>query len=224
MDHPGDMADGFLTLADAADRLGLSRLKLREAIAKGVIAARRDNEGRWRVDLTSPPPDVRQATAAIPADPAALMSALFDEIEELGQDLAQSQDTTARLTVLAGTQADMIDRLTTLVESRTSERDRLGQIAGQALTAAEEAETRAAHLQSTADRALALLDRAAGTLEGVKGDIARLVQESADKDRQIADHGQRLERLFALSEQALAKAAPDRPAPGLLSRIFGTSR
>lgn len=224
MDHPGDMADGFLTLADAADRLGLSRLKLREAIAKGVIAARRDNEGRWRVDLTSPPPDVRQATAAIPADPAALMSALFDEIEELGQDLAQSQETTARLTALAGTQADMIDRLTALVESRTSERDRLGQIAGQALTAAEDAETRAAHFQSTADRALALLDRAAGTLEGVKCDIARLVQESADKDRQIADHGQRLERLFALSEQALAKAARDRPAPGLLSRIFGTSR
>ena len=36
MDQPGDMGDGFLTLADAADRLGLSRLKLREAIAKGV--------------------------------------------------------------------------------------------------------------------------------------------------------------------------------------------
>jgi excisionase family DNA binding protein len=224
MDHPGDMQDGFLTLADAADRLGLSRLKLREAIAKGVIAARRDNEGRWRVDLTAVPHDVKGATAAVPADPAALMSALFDEIEELGQDLAQSQDTTARLTALAGTQADMIDRLTTLIESRTAERDRLGHIAGQALTAAEEAETRAAHLQTTADRALSLLDRAAGTLEGVKSDIARLTQESADKDRQIADHGARLERLFALSEQALAKAAPDRPTPGLLSRIFGTSR
>ncbi len=224
MDHPGDMQDGFLTLADAADRLGLSRLKLREAIAKGVIAARRDNEGRWRVDLTVLPRDLKSAIAAVPADPAALMSALFDEIEELGADLSQSQDTTARLTVLAGTQADMIDRLTTLIESRTAERDRLGAIAGQALNAAEEAETRAAQLQSTADRALALLDRAAGTLEGVKGDIARIAQESADKDRQIADHGARLERLFALSEQALAKATPERPAPGLLSRIFGTSR
>ncbi len=36
---------GFLPLTEAADRLGISRLKLREAIAKGVIAARRDNQG-----------------------------------------------------------------------------------------------------------------------------------------------------------------------------------
>jgi excisionase family DNA binding protein len=224
MTRPADTQDGFLTLAEAADRLGLSRLKLREGIAKGVIAARRDNEGRWRVDLAALPSDLKQAVASVPADPAALMGALFDEIEELGSDLAQSQDMTARLTALAGTQADMIDRLTTLVESRTTERDRLSHIAGQALSAAEEAETRAAHLQSTADRALSLLDRAAGTLESVRDDMARISREAADKDSIIADHGQRLERLFALSEQALDKAGRDKPAPGLIARIFGTSR
>jgi len=217
------MGDGFLTLAEAAERLGISRLKLREGIAKGVIAARRDNEGRWRVDLAAVPGDVKRAENGVSADPADLMGALFDEIEELGADLAQSQEMTARLTALAGTQADMIDRLTGIVEARTAERDRLGDIAGKALTAAEEAETRAARLQVTADRALGLLDRAAGTLEGVKDEIARLSAESAEKDRQIADHGARLERLFALSEEALAKAGP-RPAPGLLSRIFGTGR
>jgi excisionase family DNA binding protein len=224
MTRPADTQDGFLTLAEAADRLGLSRLKLREGIAKGVIAARRDNEGHWRVDLAALPSDVKQAVAAVSADPAALMGALFDEIEELGSDLAQSQDMTARLTALAGTQADMIDRLTTLVEARTTERDRLGQIAGHALSAAEEAETRAAHLQSTADRAISLLDRAAGTLESVRDDMARITREAADKDSIIADHGQRLERLFALSEQALDKAGRDKPAPGLIARIFGTSR
>jgi excisionase family DNA binding protein len=224
MDRPADMGDGFLTLAEAAERLGLSRLKLREGIAKGVISARRDNEGRWRVDLSTVPGDVKHAVSQVSADPADLMGALFDEIEELGADLAQSQEMTARLTALAGTQADMIDRLTGIVEARTEERDRLGDIAGKALTAAEEAETRAARLQATADRALVLLDRAAGTLEGVKGEIARLSEESAEKDRKISDHGARLERLFALSEEALEKAGQSRPAPGLLARIFGTGR
>ncbi len=218
------MEDGFLTLAEAAGRLGISRLKLREGIAKGVISARRDNEGRWRIDLSSVPGDIRQAVAATQADPAALMGALFDEIEELGADLAQSQDMTARLTTLAGAQADMIDRLTAIAEARTADRDRLGDIAGKALTAAEEAEQRAARLRMTTDRALGLLDRAAGTLEGVQDEISRLSEESAKKDRQIADHGARLERLFALSEEALEKAGTARPSPGLIARIFGTGR
>jgi excisionase family DNA binding protein len=224
MDRPGDMGEGFLTLAEAAERLGISRLKLREGIAKGVITARRDNEGYWRVDLAALPSDIRRAVAGVPADPADLMGTLFDEIEELGADLARAQHTTERLTALAGTQADMLDRLTGLVEARTSERDRLGEIAGQALSAAEEAEARAASLQATADRALGLLDRAAGSLEGVQGEIARLSAEATEKDRRIAEHDVRLARLFALSEQALAKAGGARPGPGLIARILGTGR
>ena len=55
----------FLSLAEAAARLGVSRLKLREAIAKGVVPARRDNEGRWRVDLTALPPDVTDRRAHV---------------------------------------------------------------------------------------------------------------------------------------------------------------
>jgi methyl-accepting chemotaxis protein len=224
MGGPADMGDGFLTLAEAAGRLGISRLKLREGIAKGVISARRDNEGRWRVDLGALPADVKRAVNGVAADPADLMGALFDEIEELAADLAQSQEVVGRLTALAGTQSEMIERLTGIVETRTAERDRLGEIAGKALGAAEEAESRAARLQSTADRALGLLDRAAGTLEGVQGEIARLSADVAAKDSQIADHGQRLERLFALSEEALEKAGQARPAPGLIARIFGTGR
>jgi excisionase family DNA binding protein len=224
MDRPADMEEGFLTLAEAAERLGISRLKLREGIAKGVIAARRDNEGHWRVDLAALPGDVRRAVAGVPADPADLMGTLFDEIEELGADLARAQETTGRLTALAGMQAEMLDRLTGLVEARTAERDRLGDVAGRALAAAEEAETRAAHLQATADRALGLLDRATGTLEGVRGEIARLSAEAEEKDRRIADHGTRLERLFQLSEQALARAGSARPGAGLIARILGTGR
>jgi excisionase family DNA binding protein len=224
MDRPGDMGEGFLTLAEAAERLGISRIKLREGIAKGVIAARRDNEGHWRVDLAALPGDLRRAVAGVTADPADLIGTLFDEIEELGADLARAQETTERLTALAGMQAEMLDRLTGLVEARTAERDRLGEIADQALAAAEEAGSRAAHLQATADRALGLLDRATGALDGVQGEIARLSAEAAEKDLRLAEHGSRLERLFALSEQALARAGGPRPGPGLIARILGTGR
>jgi excisionase family DNA binding protein len=222
MERSADMGESFLTLAEAAERLGVSRLKLREGIAKGVIAARRDNEGRWRVDLQAVPGDIRRAVAAVPADPADLMSALFDEIEELGHDLAQSQEATERLAALAGSQADLIDRMTGLIEARTEERDRLGQIAGRAIAAAEEAEARAARLQATTDRAIGLLDRAAGAIEGLRGDMARLSDEAAEKERVIAGHGAQLDRLFALSEQALDKAAADRRPAGLIARVFGT--
>jgi excisionase family DNA binding protein len=224
MDRPGDIGDGFLTLTEAAERLGISRLKLREGIAKGVVAARRDNEGQWRVDLQALPSDLPRAVAAVAADPADLMHVLFDEIADLGTDLAQAQDLTARLAALAGTQGDMIERLTDITEARTHERDQLGRIADQALTAAEEAGGRAAHLQATADRAIGLLDRATHALDGLQTDVARLSAESAAKDRVIADHGARLERLFALSETALDTAGRDRPSPGLFARIFGTAR
>lgn len=224
MDRLGDIGDGFLTLAEAAERLGISRLKLREGIAKGVIAARRDNEGQWRVDLQDLPADVPRAVAAVTADPADLMHALFDEIADLGADLAQAQAMTTRIAALAGAQGEMIERLTDIVETRTLERDQLGRIADQALTAAEEAGGRATQLKVTADRAIGLLDRATHVLDGLQTDVARLSDESAAKDRVIADHGTRLERLFALSETALDKAGRDRPAPGLLARIFGTAR
>ena len=99
---------GFLPLTEAADRLGISRLKLREAIAKGLIAARRDNQGDWRVDLTKVsvlPSHIR----TVEINPDVLMTLLFDEIEAL-----------------------TIER-----DGATTDRDRLAAIAGRALDAAE---------------------------------------------------------------------------------------
>ena len=44
--------DAWLSLDEAAERLGVSRLRVREAIAAKAIAARRDNHGFWRVSLS----------------------------------------------------------------------------------------------------------------------------------------------------------------------------
>ncbi len=223
MDHAPDSTSGFLPLAEAATRLGVSRLKLREAIAKGVVQARRDNEGRWRVDLSSTVPSpLKPAIAAAPALPEDLMGALFDEIEELSSDLESSRHMTDRLVTLAGAQADTLDKVTAALEARTIERDRLGDIAGRALAAADEAEARATALKQTTDRAMGLLDRAAGAIERAQAEMARIKADAAAKDDMIAGHGQQLDRLFSLSEQAIEKAAAARHTPGLIARVFGT--
>lgn len=174
---------GFLPLTEAADLLGISRLKLREAIAKGVVAARRDNQGEWRVDLTGVA-DLTRQIKTVEIDPDVLMSLLFDEIEALTAER---------------------DRATT-------DRDRFALIAGRALDAVE-AQDKA--LSGTTERAFGLLDRTVAALEVAKA-------ESAAKDHHIASQSQHLDRLFNLSEQAVAKVAPQ-SRPGWLARFLGLS-
>jgi len=223
----GSTTDGnlsFLPLAEAAERLGLSRLKLREAIAKGVLSALRDNEGRLRVDLTTIPQDLTNAMAAATAAPEALMGALFDEIEELSGDLESAQGLTERLTALAGAQTSVLERALTSLEAVASERDRFSVLAGRALAVADEAGDRAAALQGTTDRALSLLDRTTAAMEAARTETEALKAAMAARDTVIAGHTGQLDRLFSLSEQALEAANRTRRAPGLVARILGTGR
>lgn len=173
----------FLPLAEAAERLGLSRLKLREAIAKGVVPARRDNQGEWRVDLTTAT-DLTRQIKAVDIDPHVIMTLLFDEIEAL-----------------------TIER-----DTAVAERDRFAGIAGRALDAAE-AQGKA--LAGTTERALTMLDRTVAALEAAKAELAA-------KDTHLSSQAQHLDRLFNLSEQAVANAAPQRK-PGWLARFLGLS-
>ena len=50
-ERPDRAPTAWLSLDEAARRLGVSRLRLREAIAAGALPARRDNHGFWRVSL-----------------------------------------------------------------------------------------------------------------------------------------------------------------------------
>lgn len=216
-----DHRDTFLPLSEAAARLGVSRLKLREAVAKGVIPSRRDNQGRLRVDLDAAPANLAEAAADRPAKPGALMEALFDEIEDLSGELADERALRDRLAALVESQDAALIRATAALEAATAERDRLAGIAGRALEAAEDAEGRAARLGEMSARSVEMLERATGALESMQAEIERLKTDAADREAAIEGHARQLERLFTLSEQALDKAAAPRREPSLIDRVFG---
>lgn len=213
--------DSFLTLAEAAARLGLSRLKLREIVAKGLLPARRDNQGWLRVDLTAAPSDLAARAASLPAAPEALMSALFDEIEELSSDLDTSRAQTGQLAGMLEAQGAALDRAVAALEARTAERDGFATVAARALSVAEEAEGRATALGSVTDRALSALDRTTQALEAALAETRALKSQAAAHQEQITGQAGQLDRLFALSEQALEAAAKARSAPSLVARVFG---
>jgi methyl-accepting chemotaxis protein len=219
-----DTHASFLRLSEAAERLGISRLKLREAIAKGVVTGRRDNEGRLRVDLSSAPQDIVASSAEHSADPAALMQVLFDEIEELSAELEDSQAGAERLSHLADAQGASLERAIAALEAATADRDRLADLTGRALAAAEEAGARAERLGDVAARSLGLLEDATSRVETLKAENAELKAEAARKDTTVAQHASQLERMFKLSEQALEKAAQARREPTLIARVFGAGR
>jgi methyl-accepting chemotaxis protein len=208
----------FLPVAEAAARLGISRVKLREIAAKGLLPARRDNQGRLRVDLTGAPADLPARAAGIAAAPEALMGALFDEIEELSADLEESHALTGRLDGVLAAQGAALDRAVAALEQRTAERDGLAAVAARALSVAEEAEGRATALRAVTDRAMQALDRTTAALETALAETQALRSQAADHQQQIT--GQ-LDRLFTLSEKALEAAARVRAAPSLVARVFG---
>ncbi len=221
MARPGTDHDGFLPLATAAARLGVSRLKLREAIARGLIPARRDNEGRWRADLSAAPADLG---AAPPAQPAALIEALFDEIEELTAERDDAEAGAARLAALVAAQDAALARAMAAIEANEAALDRLGRTADAALTAAETATARAEALQVAADRAVMLAERAAQTASAEAVARERDAAELAEKTRALDGQARLLDRLFSLSETALETAgraaARDGAGRGLWDRVL----
>ena len=156
MDREADSYSSFLPLTEAAERLGISRLKLREAIAKGVVAAQRDNQGEWRADLTGVH-DISRQINAIEADPDVLMGLLFDEVEALSTELQVAE----------------------------AARDRFAALADRALIAAEATTAQLAQLRSTAERAFGVLDRATLAAEQARAEVAAKDVELAGQAGQI---------------------------------------
>jgi len=221
----GDQNTGFLLLAEAAARLGISRLKLREAIAKGVITARGDNEGRLRADMSGLPDDLAGALSARAAPPEALIEALFDEIEELTAERDAAEAGIERMSGLLDQQCAALERAATLAEARAAEVDRLGQVAAAALAAAEIAADRAEAVQAVADRAVGLADRSTGALgatqAAARADHDRLEAALADKTAALDGQARLLDRLFSLSETALETAGRAAAPRGLWDRVLG---
>lgn len=166
----------FLPIGEAARLLGLSRMRLREAIAKGVLPARRDNEGRLRVDLTSIPPDLEGRISGTGMAPAELLDTLFDEVEELQGLLAERDEEIGKIHRLLERQDSALAQSMDLLGKHTNRSRPQGD--------------RTEELAGVSDRALAMLDDATARLEAALQDNAR--------------YRQLLERALSLSDAATA--------------------
>lgn len=210
--------DAWLSLEEAARRLGVSRLRLREAIAVGALAARRDNHGFWRVSLEGGP-DAKRSVGAARVPPQQLIELLFDEIEELTALLAERSDDVARLGAVVDRQQVLLDRALRFAESADTADMR-------APTGHHEALHERSH--ALIDRALSqlakrdaelvkvtgLLDRAMGTATALDAEVVRQ-NDVAHRQRAMID------RLFALAQTSLDCIAPAGPR-GWLARWRGS--
>ena len=207
--------DAWLSLDEAAERLGVSRLRVREAIAAQAIAARRDNHGFWRVSLSDEAAASVRRMGLTRTDPQQLVELLFDEIEELNGLLAERVANEERMAALLVRQQTLMERAMALAErptepgldpSRVIElNDRSQQIIEQTIAKLEGRDSELSRLSSLMDRALA-------TIAGLDAEVTRHA-EVAQKQQTL------LERTFALAQQSLDRAGAAERGRGLFRRL-----
>lgn len=184
----------FLSVAQAAELLGISRLKIREAAAKGVIPAQWDNERRLRVDLTGVTAKTL-GSAKGKIEQSDLLDMLFDEVEELHEALLAREAEAQALKGLAGRQAQALDDAADRMERDAAEKARLSDLLARAMDHLESqpAGQGTEKLAQISDRALAHLETTGTQLETALAQSGRL------------DH--LLERAIALAEASKAEGA-----------------
>lgn len=196
---PDQSNDDWLSLAEAAQRLGVNRIRVREAVAAGLIGARRDNRGFWRVSLAADIGDVARRMRELRLQPDALVELLFDEIEELGADLAERDSSLERLHAVTARQQDMLARALSLAEN------------------AKDPGNPADHerLAGLNERSLRLLDRAFETIGGLESEVGRHA-EVAERQKGLLD------RLFEIANKKLDGLSSQRlGGKGWLNRLRG---
>jgi hypothetical protein len=223
----------FLRIGAAADLLGVSRLRLREAVACGLIPARRDNEGNLRVDLSNANADrlsrdMARMTGRI--EGPALVDLLFDEIEELQDNAPTDSAQVHALTDLVTRQAAVIERSEGLLSDMAHREGRMLDLLQRAMALHEVSRTgsdgQAQALGATVDQAFTLLGRAVREAEQTRAAASqatdllgramdageRLEGELAARDGVISQQDHALERAVDISEKAVALASKD-PRP-----------
>ena len=106
----------FLHIAEAARALGVSRMVLREGIAKGLIAARRDNEGHFRIDLSDVPADLLLKLPTVEPAPATMIDVLRDEIGDMQQQLIDAEQQREQLESLLARQGQALAQSAALMD------------------------------------------------------------------------------------------------------------
>ncbi len=173
--------------------LNVSRLRVREAVARGELTGRTDNTGRLRVDL--PEGRVNLTEGAPPAD--AVVDYLFDEIDELYDTLAARDQNLDAMKGLIARQDQTLDRALALLEKRDAEVGTLSSLLARALDSAE----RLAEQGGDAAAVEPLLARAMEAAE-------RMEAKLAEREAQLAHREEALERVLHLAERGLSAMEP----------------
>jgi excisionase family DNA binding protein len=146
MTPPPGPEEGALPVAEAARRLGVSSLRIRQYVAEGRLDAIRDNRGRLRVELRPEGPRPPRASTAAPAE------LLIEELLEIREDGAERDQQLQRLERLVGELSGMLGRALDALEA---EKDR----AGEDRRRAERLRDQAAAALDLAERAMAAARR-----------------------------------------------------------------
>lgn len=213
-----DAADGaWLSLDEAAGRLGASRLRLREAIAAGAIPARRDNRGFWRVSLSDDIEAAKLRLRGARVAPQALVELLFDEIEEMNALLAERNGDIERMSRLVVRQQDLLERALLLTELPASgetsiDPERIVRLNERSQALIEQTLSKLETRDAEMAKMTGLMDRALTTVERLDAEVAR--QNDVARKQQAL-----LDRVFALAHTSLERISGSRSGSGFLGRL-----
>ncbi|KIN64079.1 hypothetical protein Z946_2966 [Sulfitobacter noctilucicola] len=162
----------FLSVEEAADKLGVSRIKVREAAERGLIPSKRDNENRLRLDLSDVNPKVLDKKGKRLTQ-ARLMHVLFDEIEELHDVASAKAAEVEALRGIADRQADALDAAARRMDQDAFDKAQLSQMLDRALAHLEAGGEDTARLADVSGRALSALEATGAHLEDSLSQTAR---------------------------------------------------
>jgi excisionase family DNA binding protein len=197
-------SDAWLSLDEVASRLGVTRLKVREAIAAGVLRARRDNRGFWRVTLDAAE-EAAERMGSLRVEPTQLVEILFDEVEEATAALAERSADVERLTALIDRQQELMERALKVAERAEGQQapvpaERLAALNERSQTLIDRALTELEARDADLAKVSGLLDRAIGAAAGLDAEVARQIDIS-QRQRAILD------RVFAIAQAGLERLA-----------------
>ncbi|MEM8728447.1 MAG: hypothetical protein AAGF79_00905 [Pseudomonadota bacterium] len=197
----------FLTVEEAAATLGTSRLRVREAVARGLLTSRRDNEGRLRVDVPLGQDLMPADGQELEAD--AILSFLFDDIEELESEIGARDAKIAQLMALLARQDEALDRSERGLDALETDKARLAEMLDRAFSHLDTLSAREARIENISERAMTALEAALARAEAGEAhgdrlatllDRAVCLAEEGDGTKAVAD------RSLGLLEQAMAQA------------------
>ncbi|MGI9350049.1 MAG: hypothetical protein ACR2O3_00685 [Rhizobiaceae bacterium] len=152
----------FLTVEEAAEKLGISRIRARESVLHGLTPARRDNQGRLRIDLSqvsSLQAIGLELEARGSIDETEILDLLFDELEELQETVDQKNSDIHHLSQFVERQAMAIRNTEKLLDRQEQQQLQILELLNRCLAQLEQGASRTEKFQRIAQQAIDLLER-----------------------------------------------------------------